>query len=160
VTYVDDALASNPFATAASVDAFAHRDLTVIVGGADRGVDPTGLVQALSDRRPAPRVIVLPPDPERLAGPLEQAAAGPGARSGMAVEVATGLDDAVRRARAATPPGGVVLFSPAAPTPGGQGGYAARGRQFAEAAGLARGPSVLTRVPGPTTVRNDQGGRG
>jgi UDP-N-acetylmuramoylalanine--D-glutamate ligase len=137
VTYVDDALASNPFATMASVEAFARRDLTVIIGGADRGVDPTGMIQALADRRPAPRVIVLPPDPERLAAPLERlAAAGQGGRSGLSVEVASGIDDAVRRARSATPAGGVVLFSPAAPTPEGEGGFAARGRQFAEAAGL------------------------
>jgi UDP-N-acetylmuramoylalanine-D-glutamate ligase len=39
-TYVDDALASNPFASATSIESFAGRSLTVIVGGADRGVDP------------------------------------------------------------------------------------------------------------------------
>ncbi len=127
VTFVDDALASNPFATVASVEAFADRALTVIVGGADRGVDPTGLVQVLVGRCPAPRVIVLPPDPDRLAAPLDALAAG-GAGHGprLEVEVATGLDDAVRRARASTPPGGVVLFSPAAPTPEGEGGFVAR----------------------------------
>ncbi len=76
VTFVDDALASNPFATVASVEAFNDRALTVIVGGADRGVDPTGLVQALAGRRPAPRVIVLPPDPDRLVAPLEALAPG------------------------------------------------------------------------------------
>ncbi len=65
LTFVDDALASNPFATVASLGAFPGRELTVIVGGADRGVDPTGLVEALAHRRPAPRVMVLPPDPER-----------------------------------------------------------------------------------------------
>jgi len=137
VTYVDDALASNPFATMASVDAYPDRDLTVIVGGADRGVDPSPLVQALAERRPVPRVIVLPPEPERLAQPLERAAAAAAGRDRLSVQVASGLDDAVRRARAATPSGGVVLFSPAAPTPEGEGGFAARGRQFAEAAGLA-----------------------
>jgi UDP-N-acetylmuramoylalanine--D-glutamate ligase len=136
VTYVDDALASNPFATMASVDAYPDRDLTVIVGGADRGVDPSPLVQALAERRPVPRVIVLPPEPERLAQPLERAAAAAAGRDRLSVQVASGLDDAVRRARAATPSGGVVLFSPAAPTPEGEGGFAARGRQFAEAAGL------------------------
>lgn len=141
MTYVDDALASNPFATMASVDAFPDRELTVIVGGADRGVDATGLVRALADRRPAPRVIVLPPDPGRLALPLVQSTeTGPIDGQVLSVDVASGLDDAVRRACVATPPGGVVLFSPAAPTPEGEGGFAARGRQFAEAAGLT-GPA-------------------
>jgi UDP-N-acetylmuramoylalanine--D-glutamate ligase len=138
VTFVDDALASNPFATMASMEAFTDRALTVIVGGADRGVDPTGLVQALAGRRPAPRVIVLPPDPDRLVAPLEALAPG-GHQAGprLSVEVASGLADAVRRARASTPPGGVVLFSPAAPTPEGEGGFAARSAQFAEASGFA-----------------------
>jgi UDP-N-acetylmuramoylalanine--D-glutamate ligase len=137
VTFVDDALASNPFATVASVEAFAQRPLTLIIGGADRGVDAAGLVQALLDRRPAPTVIVLPPGAERLAVPLEQgAAAGSDGGARLAVEVAADLSDAVARALASTPAGGVVLFSPAAPTPTGEGGYTARSRQFAEAAGL------------------------
>jgi hypothetical protein len=36
-----------------------------------------------------------------------------------------------------TPEGGVVLFSPAAPTPEGEGGYGARSGQFVASAGLA-----------------------
>ena len=55
LTFVDDALASNPFATAASVGAFADRQLTVILGGADRGVDPGALVDALAAPSPGPR---------------------------------------------------------------------------------------------------------
>ncbi len=141
VVFVDDALASNPSATMASVEAFDGRALTVIVGGADRGVDPTGLLQALAARRPPPRVIVLPPDPDRLAGPLASFAAEvAGGGPGLCVEVATGVGDAVRRASDSTPRGGVVLFSPAAPTPEGEGGYSARSRQFAEAAAVS-GPA-------------------
>ncbi len=135
VLFVDDALASNPLATMASVEAFAGRPLTVIVGGADRGVDPTDLVAALAARRPAPRVIVLPPDPDRLVIALESVGPGVG-DGGLRLEVATGVGDAVRRAVAATPQGGVVLFSPAAPTPEGEGGFSARSRQFADAAGV------------------------
>ena len=57
--FVDDALASNPFATTASLGAFPGRELTVILGGADRGTDPGILLEALAARRPAPRVVVL-----------------------------------------------------------------------------------------------------
>jgi len=128
-TYVDDALASNPFASAASVGTFAGRPLTVIVGGADRGVDAAPLVEALAAHHPPAAVVVLPPDPDRLAGALAPVA-------GRLTE-ATGLADAVARATALTPDGGVVLFSPGAPTPEGGGGYRARSRQFVEAAGLA-----------------------
>jgi UDP-N-acetylmuramoylalanine--D-glutamate ligase len=130
ITFVDDALASNPFATVASLTSFPDRPLTLIIGGADRGVDPGPLVEAVAGRRPVPRVIVLPPDPRRLADALA------GRAGAVDVEVADDLADAVDRARRVTPAGGVVLFSPAAPTPAGQGGYAARSRQFAESAGV------------------------
>ena len=44
---------------------------------------------------------------------------------------------AVALAVSVTPPGGVVLFSPAAPTPAGGGGYRARQLgEFVSAAGL------------------------
>ncbi len=131
-TYVDDALASNPFAAAASVETFAGRPLTVVVGGADRGVDPSPLVEALVAHRPAVSVVVLPPGADRLVAAL--AAAGLGTDR---VTVADDLDGAVDAASARTPTGGVVLFSPGAPTPEGEGGYRVRSRRFAEAAGLA-----------------------
>ena len=130
LTFVDDALASNPFATSASVAAFPERALTVILGGADRGVDPQGLAEALARRRPAPGVVVLPPDAERLARAL--------ASGGLPLAAVTAADlaEAVEAAVSMTVPGGVVLFSPAAPTPDGEGGYQARSRQFVAAAGL------------------------
>jgi UDP-N-acetylmuramoylalanine--D-glutamate ligase len=125
ITFVDDALASNPFATIASLDAFPGRELTVILGGADRGVDPSDLAEAITARRPVPRVVVLPPMPDRLIGAL-----------GGTPSVAADIEEAVRMATSVTPPGGVVIFSPAAPTPDGEGGYKERSRQFVEASGF------------------------
>ncbi len=126
LTFVDDALASNPFATVSSIGVFEGRELAVILGGDDRGVDPTELADALVRRRPAPLVVVLPPHPERLVGALKAAddrhrsarELEPEAR----VEVAADLHAAVDTATRGTPRGGVVLFSPAAPTPDGEGG--------------------------------------
>ena len=68
LTFVDDALASNPFATVSSLRRFSRpRGSTVILGGADRGVDTAGLVEALAaPRRPVPRVVVLTPDTARV----------------------------------------------------------------------------------------------
>jgi UDP-N-acetylmuramoylalanine--D-glutamate ligase len=135
VTFVDDALASNPFATHASVAAFPGRELTVILGGADRGIDLGQLAAALVARHPAPKVVVLPPDPERMMAALREAGAGSDLR--LSVETAADLEEAVAKAVPVTPSGGVVLFSPAAPTPDGQGGYRQRSREFIAAAGLA-----------------------
>jgi UDP-N-acetylmuramoylalanine--D-glutamate ligase len=134
VTFVDDALASNPFASAASIGAFPDRELTVILGGADRGVDPGDLVEMLARRHPTPGVVLLPPDSERLVRMLAERSAEAGTT--VPVAVAGDVADAVDAAVGMTAPGGVVLFSPAAPTPAGEGGYGARSRQFVAAAGL------------------------
>jgi UDP-N-acetylmuramoylalanine--D-glutamate ligase len=131
-TYVDDALASNPFAAAASIETFSGRPLTVIVGGADRGVDPAPLVAALAAHRPPASVIVLGPD----SGRFVDACSDTGVAG--AVLTADDVEGAVRLAAESTPEGGVVLFSPGAPTPEGSGGYRERSRQFAVAAGLNR----------------------
>jgi UDP-N-acetylmuramoylalanine--D-glutamate ligase len=136
LTFVDDALASNPFATVASIEAFPGRDLTVIVGGADRGVDVGPLARALAGRRPVPTVVVLPPDGGRLALALAGLPGGGGAD--VPRHEVLDLVQAVAVARQSTAPGGVVLFSPAAPTPEGGGGFGARSRQFIEASGVER----------------------
>lgn len=141
LTFVDDALASNPFATVSSLEAFPGRELTVILGGADRGVDPTGLVDALAERRPRPRVVVLPPESDRLRDSL---ASRSGSGGPVPVDVARDLEDAVRTAVVATPSGGVILFSPAAPTPEGEGGFTERSRRFVEASGLTVEASATT----------------
>jgi UDP-N-acetylmuramoylalanine--D-glutamate ligase len=128
-SFVDDALASNPFASATSIESFAGRALTVIVGGADRGVDPGPLAAALTAHRPPVAVVVLVPAPGNLVTAL----------AGVVGEIRTAadLDEAVDLARGLTPSGGVILFSPGAPTPQGGGGYRARSLEFARAAGLS-----------------------
>ena len=97
LTFVDDALASNPYATAASVAAFPDRELTVILGGADRGVDSRGLVEALVARRPVPGVVLLPPDADRLAAALAKVGTGgPGSPTVVrAGDLAEAVDAAV-----------------------------------------------------------------
>jgi UDP-N-acetylmuramoylalanine--D-glutamate ligase len=68
--------------------------------------------------------------------------AGSGSDPPLSVETAADLADAVAKAMAVTPAGGVVLFSPAAPTPDGEGGYRQRSRQFISAIGLNGGPTL------------------
>lgn len=141
LTFVDDALASNPFATEASLGAFPDRPLTLVLGGADRGVDPAGLLGAIVDHRPVARVVVLAPDAQGWSETLTTRAAASG--SDLVVERAPDIEQAVKAAVASTPTGGVVLFSPAAPTEVGEGGYAERSRRFAAAAGLGPEPDEV-----------------
>jgi UDP-N-acetylmuramoylalanine-D-glutamate ligase len=123
---IDDALASNPSATAAGLAWLRglHRPTVVILGGAERGVDPAPLVQEVSQWPESRlRAVTLPDN-----GPLLAATAG--------IEVLAAVDDveaAVRLAVAGLPADGVVVFSPAAPTRPGEGNWEDRSAAFRRA---------------------------
>ena len=129
--FIDDALASNPFATAASVVSYDERPMTLILGGADRGVDFALLAEVVATRAPTPRIVVIPPDSERIVEAVRTA--GGARRVEISITEVADLGHAVRMAAANTPKDGVVLFSPGAPTPRGEGGFEERGRLFREA---------------------------
>ncbi|MEN3305050.1 MAG: UDP-N-acetylmuramoyl-L-alanine---L-glutamate ligase [Micromonosporaceae bacterium] len=111
LTFVDDTLATSPHATILAVETFAGRPLTLILGGADRGLDYTVLRDFLGARTDGCVVIGIPDSGPRIVAALD----------GLArVHTATvgDLAAAVRAARELTPAGGVVLLSPAAPSYG------------------------------------------
>ncbi len=130
---VDDALASNPTATAAALAWLRglDRPTVVLLGGADRGVDVAPLALEVSRwSRGALRVVALPDTGADLA-----------ARCGAAVVTgARSVTEAVELALAEVEPDGAVLFSPAAPTPPRFGNWQVRSDQFrsALAAAVAR----------------------
>lgn len=107
LTFVDDTLATTPHATMCAVEAYAARPLTILVGGADEALDYGPLRDFLTDRELT--VIGLPESGPRIVAAL---AALPTVRT----EGAEDLPSAVRLARKLTPPGGVILLSPAAPS--------------------------------------------
>jgi UDP-N-acetylmuramoylalanine--D-glutamate ligase len=121
--WIDDALATNPWAAAAGL-AWARsldRPTIVLLGGADRGVDPAPLKEEIA-RWPAGRIraVTLPQNGAALA-------------SASGVEVITAaatVPDAVARAAAALPDGGMVMFSPSAPTPSDAGTWKRRSEAF------------------------------
>ena len=123
VLCVDDALASNPSATAAGLAWLRSlgRPTVVILGGADRGVDPTPLVEEAGRWAPGSlRAVVVPDNGAALA-----------AAAGIPVlGEAGGIADAVTRARLALRDGDALLFSPAAPTPPGAGNWSTRSDAF------------------------------
>ena len=67
---------------------------------------------------------------------LARAAATPARISGAKYFVANSMPTPCRWRGGVTPPGGVVLLSPAAPSYGAYRDYIERGRDFAEQAGL------------------------
>ncbi len=121
--WIDDALATNPRAAAAGLSwaRSLDRPTIVLLGGADRGVNPTPLKDEIA-RWPVGRIraITLPDNGRELA-----AACG--------VEVIAALDSvaaAVQHAALILPPDGMVMFSPAAPTPPAAGNWKLRSEAF------------------------------
>jgi UDP-N-acetylmuramoyl-L-alanine---L-glutamate ligase len=129
VLYVDDSISTVPESTLAALAVYAGRDITVILGGHDRGIDYAGLVGELRAGR-ARRTVCLGASGARLAAALEAAAGG------CIVWRARSMAEAVAWAKETTPPGGVVLLSPAAPSYGDYHDFAERGRDFAARAGF------------------------
>lgn len=124
ITYVNDSLSTTPVATMAAIDAFGNRPVTVLVGGYDRGLSYEDFGEYV--RAHDNVVLVTLPD----SGHRISAAAGVPKRTIEAVD----MRDAVIRARAVTPEGGVILLSPGAPSFGHFVDYAERGDAFARAA--------------------------
>ncbi len=124
LTFVDDTLSTSPYSAMHAIDAYADRPLTVLLGGADRGLDYAPLRTFLATRQLT--VIGLPDSGPRI---LAELAGLPGLRTARADDLA----DAVRLARELTPQGGVVLLSPAAPSYGQFRNFEHRSEVFAEA---------------------------
>lgn len=132
IAFVDDALASNPSATAAGL-AWARknsRDVVLILGGHARGVSDRPLREEAerwnSDPSRRLRCIALPESGEEMARScgIELLA--------HADDVATAVGIAARSLDAPTGEP-MVLFSPAAPTPADVGNWETRSARFREA---------------------------
>jgi len=133
ILYVDDSISTAPESTLAALSVYAGHDVTVIVGGHDRGIDYGKLVAALAQGA-ARAVICLGASGERIYSGLREAAKRSGAAAPAAYQ-AQSMQDAVARARQMTSAGGVVLLSPAAPSYGYYRDFAERGRDFAAKVG-------------------------
>lgn len=129
IEWIDDSISTTPDAALAALESLHGREVTLILGGFDRGLDWTGLAHALAVH--APHAVLM------------QGAAGPriartlrDARAGGVIEEVTSLAEAVARARSLALAGGVVLLSPGAPSFDQFHDYAERGRAFARLAGF------------------------
>lgn len=131
VLYVDDSISTAPESAIAALDVYAGYPVTAIVGGHDRGVDYAGLVARLTAGGVG-AVVCLGASGGRIYERLRAT----GATAPQTVLVRS-MAQAVADAKRLTPPGGVVLLSPAAPSYGAYRDFAERGRDFAEKAGFA-----------------------
>ncbi|MGC1889512.1 MAG: hypothetical protein WA709_26045 [Stellaceae bacterium] len=135
VLFVDDSISTIPESTLAALAVYAGRDITVILGGHDRGIDYGELVEK-TVAGAAKAVICLGTSGERIYSLALQIASRREADL-CKIHRAQSMEEAVAYARQVTPPGGVVLLSPAAPSYGQYRDYIERGRDFAAKAGLS-----------------------
>lgn len=129
VDWIDDSISTTPDAALAALRSLPGREVTIILGGHDRGLDWHPFATALQAH--PPHAVVL------------QGAAGPrigevlrAVRGDYVVATVEHFAAAVSKARVLTPEGGVVLLSPGAPSFDQFKNYAERGRAFARLAGL------------------------
>ncbi len=141
ILYVNDSISTTPMATLAALDLYADHPVAVLVGGHDRGLPWDEFAEAM--RSHAPRAIIT----MGQNGPRIHALLAPmAAVNGFLLDAASDLVDAVAKARAALPEGGVILLSPGAPSFGAYRNYVARGRHFAELAGFD--PDLILGIDG------------
>ena len=108
--FIDDGLATSALPTIAALEVFVDAPLVLIAGGFDRGVDYESLASALDARSHETVLISIGAAGQRIGEALAQR------RPDIAHEHVTTMRQAVERARAALPNGGVVLLSPGAPS--------------------------------------------
>ena len=145
VTFVDDSLSTIPQSAIHAIEAYAARPLTVILGGEDRGVDYAPLRDFLAEQAITATVIGIPDSGPRILAALADVAT-------LTPIWADDLVHAVRLARACTPPGGVVLMSPAAPSYGRFDNYEHRSRVFRKAIEETAEPRQDTAEPRQDTA--------
>jgi UDP-N-acetylmuramoyl-L-alanine---L-glutamate ligase len=104
--YIDDGLATGPLPTIAALDVVASEPVALIAGGFDRGVDYGELASVLRHRQSTTSLITLGPAGERLGLLCPE----------VNQRHVDNMAAAVHAAEDSLPDGGVVLFSPAAPS--------------------------------------------
>jgi UDP-N-acetylmuramoylalanine--D-glutamate ligase len=130
IDWINDSISTTPQATIEALRSLPGRAVSVLVGGYDRGLDWHEFARHVR-AHPPHAVIALGANGARIAALLGEEDGAP-----FRLERAASLGDAVAAARAATPPGGVVLLSPGAPSFDQFRDYADRGRAFAQLAGF------------------------
>lgn len=124
-TWVNDALATIPEATLHALDRFADRDVTLLLGGADREQRLDSLANWLAFH-PRVRPLVFGSVSQRMIAAFDQA--------GATYTLIGSYEDAIEEAKKMTPPGGVILFSPSAASEPPHNNFTVRADLFRAAA--------------------------
>jgi UDP-N-acetylmuramoylalanine--D-glutamate ligase len=140
IDYVNDSIATTPYATIEALRSLEDRPVVVLVGGFDRGIDWEPFVRHVAAHAPA-AVITMGANGAAIAAALRQIVA-----PWLVLDATASVGDALTRARQLAPAGATILLSPGAPSFDQFRDYAERGREFARLAGFE--PASIARIEG------------
>jgi UDP-N-acetylmuramoylalanine--D-glutamate ligase len=141
IEYINDSISTTPYASIAALECFSGRNVAILVGGYDRGLDWQAFVEYVSQHPPVAIITMGQNGPrifQNLLAVQEQ--------SKCAISQAADLSQALSQAKVALQGEGIVLLSPGAPSFGQFTDYVERGRAFAELAGFD--PNAISKIPG------------
>ncbi len=142
IEYINDSISTTPYASMAALQCFANRNVAILVGGYDRGLDWDAFVQFVAEHPPV-AIITMGQNGPRIFEQLQSI----NAKGAFFLSEATDMTEAVLFAKDALHgEGGVVLLSPGAPSFGQYQDYVERGRHFAEVSGFD--PNAISKIPG------------
>jgi UDP-N-acetylmuramoylalanine--D-glutamate ligase len=133
VRYINDSISTTPVSVAAALETIGYRDVVLLLGGMDRGLDWDSFAAGLAEYLPH-AIIALPDNGPRILDSLARAGMQPA--GGM--HQAGGLEEAVELARELAPGGGAILLSPGAPSFPHFRNFEERGERFMELAGIEK----------------------
>jgi len=129
LTYVDDSISTTPETAIAALKALDKgQNITLIAGGFDRGQDYTELIRFMAKYKNRFRLVTLPDTGKRLSE-LSQ-------KAGIETSLTSEMPTAVNIAEHITPPHGIILLSPAAPSYNLYQNFEERGNDFKHWAGF------------------------
>jgi UDP-N-acetylmuramoylalanine--D-glutamate ligase len=129
VVFVNDSLATNPQAARAALQAFPGEQTIILLGGHDRGVDYSPLIEHIASHPPK-GIIGLPGSGARLVELCTSALAAKGTPVSTELLAVENMAQALRTARQWASPGDFVVLSPGAPSFGFYRDYEERAADF------------------------------
>jgi UDP-N-acetylmuramoylalanine--D-glutamate ligase len=133
LTFVDDSISTTPESTIAALETFAGNDITLLLGGKDRGQEYKALAKYICQKQ-VYAIVTMHENGDRIANDIcyemEQSDYLP------IIIQEKNLNGALIKAKSITPQGGIVLLSPAAPSYDAYKNFQERGLLFRKLSGL------------------------
>ena len=127
LTFIDDSISTTPESTIAALEAFSGNTITLLLGGKDRQQDFTQLANQLSQQQ-IYAIITMHENGDRIAEDIHNELKKMDYSPIIIQE--KDLHAAIQKAKTITPPGGLVLLSPASPSYDAYKNFQERGMLF------------------------------